>query len=75
MRLIAALLALALLAPSAGVDARATVTPKAYAPENLSQLDERDRIRVISLEYEEQSNGRRIPDDQLRFYLDQVRSG
>ena len=27
---------------------------------------------MISLEYSEQSGGRRIPDDQLRFYIDQV---
>jgi len=30
---------------------------------------------VISQEYAEQANGRRIPDDQLRFYLAQVNSG
>lgn len=46
--------------------------PRAYAPENLRTLSYNDQVRVISLEYEEQSGGRRIPDDQLRFYLDQV---
>lgn len=46
--------------------------PRAYAPENLRTLPYNDQVRVISLEYEEQSGGRRIPDDQLRFYLDQV---
>lgn len=46
---------------------------KAYAPEQLSQLSARDQTRVIELEYSEQSGGRRLPDDQLRFYLDQVR--
>jgi hypothetical protein len=45
---------------------------RAYAPENLRPLSYNDQVRVISLEYEEQSGGRRIPDDQLRFYLDQV---
>lgn len=45
---------------------------RAYAPENLRTLSYQDQVRVISLEYEEQSNGRRIPDDQLRFYTDQV---
>jgi hypothetical protein len=54
-------------------DATAQVTSKAYAPENLSQLSVPDRIRVIELEYSEQSRGRRIPDDQLQFYLDQIR--
>ncbi|WP_313348269.1 DUF3011 domain-containing protein [Stenotrophomonas sp.] len=48
---------------------------RAYAPENLSQLSSNDRARVISEEYADQSNGRRIPDDQLRFYLAQVNSG
>lgn len=46
--------------------------PRAYAPENLRTLSYNDQVRVISLEYEDQSGGRRIPDDQLRFYLDQV---
>ncbi len=45
---------------------------RAYAPEDLSQLAYDDQVRVIRLEYSEQANGRRIPDDQLRFYLDQV---
>src|SRR5687768_1162473 len=45
---------------------------RAYAPENLRTLPVSDQSRVISLEYSEQSRGRRIPDDQLRFYLDQV---
>lgn len=45
---------------------------RAYAPENLRTLSRTDQERVIRLEYSEQSNGRSIPDDQLRFYLDQV---
>ena len=59
----------------AALPAGAQVSTKAYAPENLSQLAPQDRARVISLEYEDQSNGRRIPEDQLEFYMDQVRSG
>lgn len=60
-----------LLALAAG-SATAQIAPKAYAPENLRTLSVQDQTRVISLEYSEQSRGRRIPDDQLRFYLDQV---
>jgi hypothetical protein len=60
-----------LLALVAG-SAFAQIAPKAYAPENLRTLSVQDQTRVISLEYSEQSRGRRIPDDQLRFYLDQV---
>ena len=52
--------------------AQAQIQSKAYAPENLRSLSRSDQERVIRLEYSEQSNGRRIPDDQLRFYLDQV---
>ena len=51
---------------------RAQIQQKAYAPENLRDLSRSDQERVIGLEYSEQSRGRRIPDDQLRFYLDQV---
>ena len=45
---------------------------RAYAPENLRSLSVADRTRVIRLEYAEQARGRQLPDDQLRFYLDQV---
>jgi hypothetical protein len=48
---------------------------KAYAPQDLTRLNVPDRVRVIEREYSEQSRGRRIPDDQLEFYLDQVDSG
>lgn len=48
------------------------VRPKAYAPEDIGQLSLPDQERVIRQEYEEQSGGQDIPDDQLRFYLDQV---
>ncbi len=50
----------------------AQVNARAYAPENLRTLSINDQQRVISQEYAEQSGGRRIPDDQMRFYLDQV---
>jgi hypothetical protein len=53
----------------------AQVGPKAYAPENLRTLSIPDRVRVIELEYREQSRGRTIPDDQLEFYLAQIDSG
>lgn len=54
------------------VEAQAQATTKAYAPEDIWTLQVPDRIRVIEREYADQSNGRRIPDDQLEFYLDQV---
>lgn len=59
-------LCLALLALPAAAQQRA------YAPEDLRSLSYEDQMRVISREYEDQSYGRRIPDDQLQFYLDQV---
>lgn len=52
--------------------ARAQAETRAYAPEDLRTLSRRDQERVIRLEYREQSRGRDIPDDQLRFYIDQV---
>ena len=55
--------------PQMQAQAQAT---RAYAPEDLRSLSRADQERVIRLEYSEQSNGRRIPDDQLRFYIDQV---
>jgi len=69
--LAAALACSAPLVPSA----HAQISTRAYAPENLRQLSASDRARVIAQEYADQSNGRRIPDDQLRFYLAQVDSG
>ncbi|MGH8085459.1 MAG: DUF3011 domain-containing protein [Lysobacter sp.] len=45
---------------------------RAYAPEDLRELSPQDQRRVIGLEYAEQSGGRSIPADQMRFYLDQV---
>jgi hypothetical protein len=76
-KLLPALLAAALLSAglAAGLPspAYAQVGTRAYAPEDLRSLSVADQRRVISLEYTEQSGGRRIPDDQLRFYLDQVR--
>lgn len=52
--------------------AQAQIQQKAYAPENLRSLSRSDQQRVINQEYSDQSRGRRIPDDQLQFYLDQV---
>jgi hypothetical protein len=66
-------LAFALAAPVLPQQAHAQVGARAYAPENLWTLSTADQTRVISLEYREQSSGRTIPNDQLRFYLDQVR--
>jgi Protein of unknown function (DUF3011) len=65
--LLAALCLFALSAPTL-----AQTMQRAYAPNDLRELSYNDQVRVISMEYEEQSGGRRIPDDQLRFYLDQV---
>lgn len=71
----AALVAFALVVavPALVPRAEAQVGARAYAPENLWTLTTSEQARVISLEYREQSNGRTIPNDQLRFYLDQVR--
>jgi len=55
--------------------AQAQVGAKAYAPENLDRIEVADQVRVIEREYAEQSGGRRIPDDQLEFYLDQINAG
>lgn len=67
--------ALALAAVSATPVAQAQSSTRAYAPEDLRQLSTRDRIRVLETEYEEQSNGRRLPTDQRDFYLAQINSG
>ncbi len=53
--------------------AKEPINSRAYAPENIGQLPVNDQIRVIENEYNEQSRGRQIPDDQLDFYLDQIR--
>lgn len=50
----------------------ATAQQRLRAPEDLRSLSYEDQVRVISMEYEDQSHGYRIPDDQLQFYLDQV---
>lgn len=67
---VAAVVPLAVAAQDAAANA---VPAKAYAPERLWELSEADQRRVIDLEYRERSGGRGIPDDQMRFYLDQVR--
>lgn len=72
LRLLSALFiasALLLIAPS---QVHAQPQARAYAPENLRELSYNDQVRVIRQEYSEQSSGRRIPDDQLSFYIDQV---
>lgn len=51
----------------------AQANERVYAPENIGQLKVSDQIRVIEKEYREQSRGRDIPDDQLDFYLDQIK--
>lgn len=48
---------------------------KAYAPENLSKLDQTEQIRVLEKQYGELSGGRSLPEDQLEFYLEQIPRG
>ncbi len=70
LMLAAALSGLATTAPSAHAQ---DVGARAYAPERLWEMPVADQRRVIGLEYTEQSNGGIIPDDQMRFYLDQIK--
>ncbi len=71
LRMLSALIvALGLLLATPTLEAQ--IQQRAYAPEDLRSLSRNDQVRVISLEYAEQARGRSIPDDQLRFYLDQV---
>ena len=42
------------------------------APEGLGQLPISEQVRTIEDEYRQQSHGKRIPDNQLDFYLDQI---
>lgn len=70
--LILALTCCALSASPAHAD-KDSYGARAYAPENLSQLSVNEQIRVIENEYRDQARGRQIPDDQLDFYLDQIR--
>lgn len=51
----------------------AQYSERAYAPESIGSISVRDQIRVIEKEYREQSRGRQISDDQLDFYLDQIK--
>lgn len=67
------LFAVALLALSAWPAAAQQISAKAYAPERVWELPVQDQRRVIALEYSDQSGGRTVPDEQMRFYLDQVR--
>lgn len=72
IRLVIALF-LASLSLTASAQSRPPVSERAYAPENIGSLPVSDQIRVIEKEYREQSRGRQIPDDQLDFYLDQIK--
>lgn len=72
LRMLSATLVVIGLLLAVPTPAQAQIQTKAYAPENLRSLSRQDQERVIGLEYSEQARGRRIPDDQLRFYLDQV---
>jgi Protein of unknown function (DUF3011) len=65
--------AVALLCLCALPVAAQQIQAKAYAPERVWELPVTDQRRVIALEYSDQSGGRTIPEEQMRFYLDQVR--
>jgi hypothetical protein len=54
--------------------ARAETYDHSYASDDLGRLSVGQQVRTIEDEYRAQSDGRRIPDDQLDFYLDQVRT-
>ncbi|PZO08894.1 MAG: hypothetical protein DCF27_07660 [Lysobacteraceae bacterium] len=75
--LLAAALAVGMVAvaPAAQAQSKSQSGTRSYAPEDLRQLSDRDRVRVLETEYEEQSNGRRLPSDQRDFYLAQINSG
>ena len=77
--LLAAALTIAMVtaAPTAQAQAQSKSQSgtRSYAPEDLRQLSDRDRVRVLETEYEEQSEGRRLPSDQRDFYLAQINSG
>jgi len=72
IRLVIALF-IASLSFDVGAQSKPPVDSRAYAPENIGSLPVSDQIRVIEKEYREQSRGRQIPDDQLDFYLDQIK--
>ena len=72
--LFATLLSLAAAGGLAAIPATAHAqAARAYAPEQLWTLSPAEQERVIMLEYREQSRGKIIPNDQMRFYIDQVR--
>lgn len=70
---IARMFAVALLGLCALPVAAQQIQAKAYAPERVWELPVTDQRRVIALEYSDQSGGRTIPEEQMRFYLDQAR--
>lgn len=71
--LLAAALAVGMV--TAAPVAQAQPSTRSYAPEDLRPLSRTDRIRVLETEYQEQSNGGRLPSDQRDFYLAQINSG
>ena len=72
LRIVFAVL-LATVSVSAAAQTRVPPSTRAYAPDDIGSLPVSDQIRVIEKEYREQSGGRELPDDQLDFYLDQVK--
>ncbi len=58
---------------SAPVDAQ-KADAKAYAPEDLRALNINEQARVLNKQYFDMSNGLTLPEDQLEFYIDQIRS-
>lgn len=72
LRIVLAVL-LAAVSVSGAAQTRIPPSTRAYAPENIGSLPVSDQIRVIEMEYRDQSGGRELPDDQLDFYLDQVK--
>ena len=72
LRIVFAVL-LATVSVSAAAQTRVPPSTRAYAPEDIGSLPVSDQIRVIENEYRDQSGGRELPDDQLDFYLDQVK--
>ncbi len=72
LRIVFAVL-LAAVSVSGVAQNRIPPSTRAYAPENIGSLPVSDQIRVIEREYRDQSGGRDLPDDQLDFYLDQIK--
>lgn len=73
-QILASVMLLACLAAGSTRVAAQGVGSQARAPDDLSSLSTRDRIRIIEREYAAQSGQQQIPDEQLEFYLDQVQA-